>query len=80
MTPEKASISAIEIMKESLMRCRHTTKKPDELEWELRVYEFMLLNPVNRLADYMKVRNRDGGYPHLVPKRQVVQELGWEIK
>lgn len=56
---------------------RLTHKNPSELEWEIRVYNFILGSPDrnDRAEQYLKSRHKAG----LKTKRQVVKDLGWNV-
>ncbi len=71
--------------KKEVVRCfidqlktyRGTTPNPEQLEWEIRVYEFILQDIDVRYKAYMETRMSG----HLVlTKRQVVEKLGWDVK
>jgi len=53
---------------------------PQELDWEIRLYEWILSNPEapERALEYQQ-RRLLAGPPYLVPKREVVRQLGWRI-
>lgn len=74
---ESASRTSLEMMKQSLVDCRMSTSKPEELEWEIRLYDFMLLDPVKRYAAYRSARAAWPG--KIVPKREVAKQLGWDV-
>lgn len=67
------------MFRSELMAMRTTTTKRDELEWEIRLYDFMLLDPEARLQQYHDAREGDSTR-FLIPKREVVQKLGWVVK
>lgn len=46
------ALRAIAVFKDQLENLRTTTQKPEQLEWELRLYEYMEQDPVNRLKQY----------------------------
>lgn len=60
------------------------SNKPEELEWEIRVYKWILAQPdAKEKADlYLRARMPGDGRLHLPPrdKRAVVKDLGWDIK
>lgn len=70
------STSTLKMLIEQLEELRGTTKYPEELEWEIRLYQFMLKDPQKYLAEYEKTRRTAQGFR---PKREVVKILGWEI-
>lgn len=74
--PVAAARTTIEMFRDQLIGYRTTTSKPEELEWEIRVYEFMLEDPLTRLQAYQAARAQPG-WPKA--KRAVVKELGWKI-
>jgi hypothetical protein len=59
---------------------RSTTGQPEELEWELRLYNWILAQPdaETKAETYLKLRTKNGFPP--VPKRDVVRQLGWSIE
>lgn len=65
---------------EMLKMYRNTTDKPDELEWEIRLYEYMLNSAdMKKLYDdYNRIRYEDTDAPPL-EKREVVERLGWVV-
>lgn len=57
-----------------------TSAYPEELAWEIRLYEWILAQPdaEEKARQYGAARSFLGsGAP--VPKREVVKRLGWEI-
>lgn len=76
--PEEAAVTTLNMFKDTLVACRGKSPKPEELEWEIRLYDFMLLDPVARLEAYMKTRVPKLGKAPLA-KRKVVEMLGWEV-
>jgi hypothetical protein len=74
--PEKAATTTINMFRDQLVSFRGTSSKPDELEWGIRLYDFMLKDPVKRLKQYGNARQTA---TCLRSKRQVVQVLAWEI-
>jgi hypothetical protein len=71
---------SIRVSLEQLKSYRGKSPKPDELEWEIRLYEFILAQPDPDLAAdlYFKRRNHGHGLPPL-RKRDVARKLGWEV-
>ena len=67
----------VEVYKKQLIHFRGKTEKPEELEWEIRLYDFILEMPETRLRQYNEVRFGDG-YPK--SKRITVKILGWNIQ
>lgn len=51
---------------------------PEELEWEIKLYEWILGQPdaLEKASSYLRVRNAGG---RLLSKREVVEKLGWKI-
>ena len=74
--PVECAEGQLKIFIDQLEECRFTTTKPDLLEWEIRLYKFMLLDPVRRLDAYHKTRKVGGA---LLDKREVVNKLGWIV-
>ena len=69
--------STIKMFIAQLEGLRKTTGHPEELEWEIRLYQFMLKDPAKRLDDYGKMRRScDDGW---MPKREVARQLKWEV-
>jgi hypothetical protein len=76
--PNAAAKVTLQIFIDQLTELRSTTSKPAELEWEIRVYHFILEDPVKRLTAYQNARRRgDGLKPY--SKRDAVAKLGWVI-
>lgn len=66
---------------ETMIEFRNTTPNPDELEWEIRVYEFML-NDTDSMARYKEYQyTRYAEFPKKLPleKRETIKKLGWNI-
>lgn len=77
---DESARTMVQIFLDQLHAFRSTTNKPDELEWEIDVYKYILGDPAKRLAAYNNARHGDG--PHLgirVSKRKAVEKLGWVI-
>lgn len=57
---------------------RGVSLHPEELEWEIRLYEFILAQPDSDKAarDYFEARRRGG---RLLTKREAAQKLGWKV-
>lgn len=72
-----AAKTMLTMFRDQLVSFRKTTDDPAELEWEIRLYDFMLEEPIKRFSQYSGARQRTGG--RLLPKRQVVKKLGWVI-
>ena len=64
---------------EQLKSYRGKAPKPDELEWEIRLYEWILKqpNPEATADAYFKARHSDACLYR--SKRETVRGLGWEI-
>lgn len=73
------NLAFIEIGLDQLKGYRGTTPHPEELEWEIRLYEWILSqpNPEEKADQYGKARHPGSGAPR--SKRLCVKELGWEI-
>lgn len=67
----------VEMHKDTLISLRKTTPKPEELEWEIRVYDYILVDPAVRYPQYQLARFDDNNMPR--SKRTVIKELGWDI-
>lgn len=83
---EEAAKTTIHIHRDTLISFRDTTPHRDELEleWEIRLYDYMLEDPVKRLQEYQdarmgKMKTPDDWHPPKA-KREVVTELGWDVK
>lgn len=76
-TQEEQAKDAIAMMRKSLVDLRSTTRFPKELEWEIRVYDYMLEDPVIRLEQYFKARWLAEGQ---LAKRDAIKNLGWDVK
>ena len=76
-TPLQSARGLLKMHIETLESFRGSSTKPEELKWEIRVYEFMLEDPVKRLDDWNRIRHRNAFRP--LPKREVVKILGWSI-
>lgn len=77
--PDEAARTTIQIFLDQLMAYRGVSRDPDGLEWEIRVYEYMLQDPVKRLAEYQKARMPGDGPRAPISKRKAVASLGWNI-
>ncbi len=75
----KSAVQFIGMFIDSLVDCRGKTHYPEELEWEIRVYEFMLKDPVKRLELYQNTRMPELAGSKYLSKRETVKKLGWEI-
>lgn len=77
--PEEAAKTTLRMFIDQLISYRGTSPKPDELEWEIRVYEFMLNDPspATRLRQYQEARA--GKYCTTSGKRDAVSALGLVI-
>lgn len=81
---EEAARTTLNMHRDTLISCRGRSPHPEELEWEIRLYEFMLEDPAKRLAEYQDVRHGkmmtpDDWHPPK-PKREVAKILGWDVK
>lgn len=75
--PEGAARNTIQMFRDQLVGYRKTTSHPEELEWEIRLYDYILEDPANRLSAYKEARMGRGFVPK--NKREVVKALGWEV-
>lgn len=79
-----AAKTTLQLHIDTLVSFRHTTSHPEELEWEIRLYEYMLEDPVVRLKAYQDARY---GATEAEPrwskpplsKRETVAVLGWVV-
>jgi hypothetical protein len=69
----------IEVALAQLESYRATTSKPDQLDWEIRLYQFILSQSDPESAARAYLTARASGKSGQKPKRLVVQELGWKI-
>lgn len=76
--PEEAARNTIQMHKDTLISLRERTTKRDELEWEIRVYDYMLEDPFRRLKEYNEARFDKNDMP--IDKRVAIKALGWDIK
>jgi hypothetical protein len=60
---------------------RGSSPNPKELAWEIRLYEWILNQPdaESKAAMYLK-RRMPIGTPDIIPKRRVVESLGWNVQ
>lgn len=75
--PVKAAQTTIQAFIDSLTDLRAGCPNPEDLEWEIRLYQFILLDPIARLKAYQEQRFSKGYVP--VKKREVVRKLGWKV-
>jgi hypothetical protein len=61
--PQQMAYTAIQIQKDFLEQYRGETPNPDELEWELRLCDYMLRDPAKRWEEYTSVRFDKDGIP-----------------
>lgn len=75
ISTESLPLTAVIAMREQLICYRGTTPNPELLEWEIRIYEFIIAhqNPEHMAEQWMQAskKNRD--------KKLRIKELGWEI-
>ncbi len=76
--PPDAARKIIQIHKDTLVSLRKQTDKSEELEWEIRVYDYMLEDPILRLDQYNAIRHANRGSAPM-GKREVIKKLGWVI-
>lgn len=74
--PIGSAKTKIQMFRDQLIGYRGISPLPDELEWEIRLYDFMLEDPVTRLEQYNTARMV--GHT-LRSKRAVAKDLGWEV-
>ena len=77
--PVQAAKITLQLHWDTLVSMRGNCTDSNELEWEIRLYEFMLEDPLKRIDAYYGVRYRDRSKPP-TEKREVVKELGWDVK
>ena len=75
---EQGAKDTLNMLISQLEGYRETTPKPEELEWEIRLYKYMLKDPVARMRKYYEERSKVGMGPG--SKRQVAKNLGWEVE
>ncbi len=74
---EEAAKTTLQMFKDQLISYRPTTPNPELLEWEIRLYDFMLEDPVPRFEAYRRARyGKEGG---MRSKHETVGALGWVI-
>ena len=64
---------------EQLMSLRNSTKKRAELEWEIRVYRWILHQPDPEATALQYFEARDTGTMIPADKREAIARLGWSI-
>lgn len=61
-----------------------SSSQPEELDWEIKLYEWILSrpNPEATAYQYLEAREEriDGKFERLLEKREVVSKLGWVIE
>lgn len=67
----------VEMHRDGLVSFRKTTALHEELEWEIRLYDFILEDPVTRYPQYQDARYSDDNVP--IEKRDAVKKLGWVV-
>jgi hypothetical protein len=81
--PVAAAKTVLQLHIDTLVSFRGTTTShPEELEWEIRLYEYMLEDPVVRLKQYQDVRYGEiepGVYTPPLSKKETVAKLGWVV-
>lgn len=69
---------AITAFRDQLASYRGLEHPPKDLEWEIRLYDYMLEDPEQRMREYNDVRFQpEYG---IISKREVVKQLGWVIE
>lgn len=76
---EGAARETIKMHRETLESFRPLTNKPEELEWEIRLYNFIEQDPHRRLTEYMDARLPENSRGVPIDKREVVRILGWDV-
>ena len=66
--------SMVRMLIKQLESYRTITQHPEELEWEIRVYQYILKDPEKRLMEYGQARRSQK-----VSKRMAIAKLGWDI-
>lgn len=81
--PEEAARVTVQMYKDGLIGFRGKTPHPEELEWEIAVYDYILEDPAARLKQYQDARYPEDYFekPYKAPlsKREAVKKLGWQI-
>lgn len=79
--PDEAAKTMLQMHIDTLKSFRGRANNEVEMEWEIRLYEFMMESPAERLADYNRVRYEDSEKLNAPPreKREVVAILGWVV-
>lgn len=72
------AIQLVNGFKNQLISMRNTTSHREELEWEIRLYDYILEEPEIRFKQYQDARFDENDYP--LDKRIVAKNLGWIIK
>jgi hypothetical protein len=75
--PDEAARATVQMHKDTLVSFRGTTPHPEELEWEIRLYDYILEDPLVRLKQYQDARFDKDCIP--INKRKAVAKLGWTI-
>lgn len=77
----KGEAEIVRMLIRQLEKCRKSTPQPSELEWEIRLYEYILSqpDPDETARQYMNARDKLGT-GRMLPKRDVVVALGWDVK
>lgn len=76
--PDASAKQQVEFLRQGLIACRGKSEHPEELEWEIRLYDFILEDVPARLRQYLAARDLDDRGRKL-PKRQVAKLLGWNV-
>jgi hypothetical protein len=76
--PEDAARTTVNMHRDTLISLRSRTPDPEGLEWEIRIYDYILEDPLPRYEAYSRARIPVFGKPP-VNKRKVIEQLGWII-
>lgn len=75
---ENTDLSAIEGGLRQLMRLKANDGPNTELDWEIKVYEYILHAPNSKAMAIQYMEARFGGWKER-SKREAVEHLGWQI-
>jgi hypothetical protein len=70
--------NTVQMHRDTLVSCRGKSEFPEELEWEIRLYDYILEDPSVRYPAYQKARY-DNDNRQMLSKRDVVKKLGWVV-
>lgn len=76
---DSPDIVAITVALKGLLKMKRNREGPLDIDWEIRLYEWMLRQPDvgQKCKQYFKLRF--GGVNGLMSKRLIAKKLGWEI-